>query len=375
VSVGVAVAGIGLAIGVAQATADDSPNPACPAVNAPNTLILAGGSPQTAALDTAFGGNLQVTLANTNGCPLTTTLAGVAVTFSAPASGASGAFAASGSNTLTAGTDASGMAAAAMFSANGIAGSYTILARSPYGSVSFAMTNSAAGIPAAITVVGRASQSATVSTRYKHPLEVKLRDASGTPLQGVSVTFSLGSGSSGSATAAGAGASFSDGTTQATATTDAAGHAVSPRFTAGTTAGSFVATAAVAGSARRINFRLRNVAGPPAAVTPGSGSSQATSLGGRFPVRLAVTVTDAHGNVVPGAIVTFAAPVEGPRGRFVIAARDLRARTVRATTGATGVAVAPPFTATATTGGYVVRASVAHVAPAAFALVNERPGS
>ena len=66
------------------------------------------------------------------------------------------------------------------------------------GSVSFAMTNSAAGIPAAIRVVGRASQSATVSTRYKHPLEVRLLDASGTPLQGVSVTFTLGAGGSGS---------------------------------------------------------------------------------------------------------------------------------------------------------------------------------
>lgn len=372
---GIAIAATGLAIGVAQATAADSPTPACPAVNAPNTLLLAGGSPQTSALHAAFGGNLQVTLANTNGCPLTTALAGVAVTFSAPASGASGAFAASGSNTLTVGTDASGIAAAAMFSANGIAGSYTIVARSPYGSVSFAMTNSAAGMPAEITAVGRARQWATVSTRYKHPLEVKLLEASGAPLQGVSVTFSLGSGSSGSATAAGAGASFSDGTTQATATTDAAGRAVSPRFTAGTTAGSFVATAAVAGSARRITFRLRNVAGQPAAVTPGAGSSQAITLGGRFSVRLAVTVTDAHGNVVPGAIVTFAAPVEGPRGRFVIGARGVRARTVRVVTGATGVAVAPPFTATSATGGYVVRASVPHAAPAAFALVNEQPGS
>jgi hypothetical protein len=375
VSVGVALAGIELAIGVAQANADDNPSPACPAVNAPNTLVLAGGSPQTAALDTAFGGNLQVTLANTNGCPLTTALAGVAVTFSAPASGASGAFAASGSNTLTVGTDASGMAAGAMFSANGIAGSYTILARSPYGSVSFAMTNSAGGIPAAIVVVGRASLSATVSTRYKRPLAVKLLDASGAPLPGVSVTFSLGSGTSGSVTAAGAGATFSDGTTQATATTDTAGHAVSPRFTAGTTSGSFVATAAVAASARRINFRLRNVAGQPAAVVPGVGSSQAAWLGERFPVRLAVTVTDAHGNVVPGAIVTFAAPIEGPRGRFVIGARGRRARTVRVTTGAAGVALAPPFTSTSATGGYVVRASVPHAAPAAFALVNERPGS
>ena len=86
-SVGVAVAGAGLASGVARATADSSPDPACPASNAPNTLILAGGSPQTAVLDTAFAANLQVALTNTNGCPLTTSLAGVPVTFSAPPPG------------------------------------------------------------------------------------------------------------------------------------------------------------------------------------------------------------------------------------------------------------------------------------------------
>ena len=62
---------------------------------------------------------LQVTLANTNGCPVTTAAAGVPVTFSAPASGASGTFAASGSNTVTVGSDASGMASGGMFSANG----------------------------------------------------------------------------------------------------------------------------------------------------------------------------------------------------------------------------------------------------------------
>jgi hypothetical protein len=231
--------------------------------------------------------------------------------------------------------------------------------------------------PAATTIVavGRTARSAAVATRYRRPLEVRVLDASGKPVQGVGVTFSLGAGTGGSATAAAAGATFNDGTTQATATTDAAGHATSPRFTAGTTAGSFVAIAAAEGGLARVSFTLRNVAGQPAALAPGVGSSQATAIGARFPVRLAVTVSDAHGNVVPGAIVTFSAPVEGPRGSFVIGARGLRARTVRVTTGATGVAVAPPFTATSATGGYVVRATVPHAAPAAFALVNERPGS
>ena len=106
------------------------------------------------ALHTAFGANLEVALANTNGCPLTSAVAGVPVTFSAPASGASGTFASSGSSSVTVGSDTSGMASGAMFSANGSAGSYTIVASSAYGSVSFAMTNTAAGMPAAMKVVG-----------------------------------------------------------------------------------------------------------------------------------------------------------------------------------------------------------------------------
>jgi hypothetical protein len=345
--------------------------------NAPNTLTLAGGSPQTAPLDSAFAGNLQVALANTNGCPLTTAVAGVPVTFSAPPSGASGVFAASGSNTLTVGADASGMAAAAMFSANGIAGSYSIIASSAVGSVSFAVTNSAAGIPAAMRVVGPASQSAMVAKRYSHPLEVRLLDASGAPVQGASVTFTLGAGGGGSggSGSGGAGASFSGGASQATATTTAAGIAISPRFEAGTAAGRFTATAALAesatprGSARAVSFALRNLAGTPRAVAAGAAASESAATGARFRIRLAVTVTDANANPVPDAIVTFSSPGQGPSGTFTRSGHS-RTRVVRIRTNAAGVAVAPVFAANRRPGGYVVKALVKHAGAAAFALVN-----
>jgi hypothetical protein len=379
-SVGLAIAGSGLVIGPARASADSVPNPACPASNAPTTLTLAGGSPQTAVLDAAFASSLQVALGNANGCPLTPPLAGVPVTFSAPASGASVRFAASGSNTLTVGSDASGMAEAAMFSANGIAGSYAIIAGSPYGSVSFALTNSAAGIPAAIRVVGRASQSATVATRYKHPLEVRLLDASGAPLQHASVTFTLGAGGAGSSpSGAGAGASFSGGASQGTVTTTAAGIATSPRFEAGTTAGRFTATAALTdgatprSSTRAVSFPLHNLAGAASTVTAGAAASESAATGAAFPVRLAVTVTDAHANPVSGALVTFSAPGRGPSGTFTRSHRR-RSRIVRITTNAAGVAVAPAYRANGHPGGYVVKASVKHAGAAAFALVNLSPG-
>jgi hypothetical protein len=83
-----------------------------------------------------------------------------------------------------------------------------------------------------------------------------------------------------------------------------------------------------------------------------------------------VTVTDAYGNPVSGAVVTFSAPARGPSGRFASGSRRVRDRT-----GAGGKAVAPAFHATSRPGGYVVRATTGTAAPAAFALVNEAPSS
>jgi protocatechuate 3,4-dioxygenase beta subunit len=117
-----------------------------------------------------------------------------------------------------------------------------------------------------------------------------------------------------------------------------------------------------------VSFSLRNVAGKPAAIAAGVAASEATPVGSRFPIRLAVTVTDANNNPVRGARVTFRAPAHGPRGHF-----GKRAHVARVATNAAGIAVAPGFTAGRVAGGYVVTASVAGAKrAAAFALVNER---
>jgi hypothetical protein len=117
---------------------------ACPSSNPPNQLTLVAGTPQTAQLGTAFATGLQVALANSDGCPVTSAAAGVPVTFTAPASGASGVFSTSAANTAVVGADASGTVAAPPFTANTVAGSYTVIASSQYGSVSFSLTNTAA---------------------------------------------------------------------------------------------------------------------------------------------------------------------------------------------------------------------------------------
>ncbi|HSZ14344.1 MAG TPA: hypothetical protein VK790_09950 [Solirubrobacteraceae bacterium] len=263
-----------------EAGAPPAGAPACPSSNPPSEMTLVAGTPQTALAGTAFATGLQVALVNSDGCPVTSGAAGISVTFSAPAAGASGVFSTSASSTVTVGADASGAVAAPPFTANGVAGSYTVTASSRYGWVSFSLTNAAAGVWCA--TLGR---------------------------------------------------------------------------------------------------RVPVSAGEPVKLTAGVGSTQSTPAGARFPIRLAVTVTDAEGNAVPGALVTFSAPAAGASGRFTVRSRDLRNRVqafhrrrLEVKADACGIAVAPAFTADDTRGGYVVEASVEHVRPATFALVNTQPG-
>jgi hypothetical protein len=464
---GLATAAAALVVGTSSAGAAAGE---CPSSNPPNTLTLVGGSGQTAQLGTIFQSNLQVALANTNGCPLTGKLAGVNVTFDAPSSGPSGFFAASGSDDATVGTDANGVATAPAFTANYTAGSYSVAAHSDYGTVELSLTNTASGVAASITASGAASQEATVNSQYGQPLQAQVRDANGKPVQGATVTFSIGTGPTGASAsflgggaqttattksdgvatspplvanaspgrftaaaatadlqtaatfnltnhaaastltairpiaqtatverqfaqplrarlldatgqpiegasvtftlpsaASGAGASFPGGSSQASALTNAGGQAISPPLTANATAGRFIATAAVTGIATTLSYRLENQAGKPATITPGAADGETTPAGTRFPIRLAVTVKDAHSNLVAGALVTFTAPAHGASGRFTT---HPRSRTVRVKTNAKGIAIAPAFTANDTPGGYVVTAT-ANGQRVGFALVND----
>jgi protocatechuate 3,4-dioxygenase beta subunit len=448
---------------------------ACPTSNKPNMLVLVGGSSQTAQLGKLFQTNLQVALANSNGCPLTGSLAGIAVDFVAPTTGASGTFASTASNEAVVGTDAQGVAVAPPFTANDIAGAYTVLAQASVGSTKLSLTNTSHGVASALVAAGPTDLSATVLDRYPDRLQATVLDVDGQPVQGATVTFALGTGSYGAgasfvggnaqateltdssgkavsppflannvagpftatasvagiseplayalrnvaakttiraatpvvlaarvarryrralqarvlggdgrpvegasvtftlgstdsaASASGAGATFVSGGNQATVPTDADGLATSPALRATSTAGRFRATATAVGVTGVVIFSLRNLPGPPAAVSAGVGASQSAQVSSRFPIRLAVTVKDASGNPVEGARVSFSAPARGPSGHF----RRGR-RTVSVLTNASGIAVAPAFTANRRAGGYAVVAHVVGSAQrAAFALVNE----
>lgn len=94
------------------------------------------GTPQTAAASSAFPTALVVVARDGAGDPVP----GVGVTFTAPASGASGTFA-GGSRTVLVTTDAAGLAVAPTFTANATVGDYAVEAAVASVSTSFVLTN------------------------------------------------------------------------------------------------------------------------------------------------------------------------------------------------------------------------------------------
>ncbi len=105
----------------------------------PHSIAAAGGTPQSAAVNTAFANPLTAVVKDASGNPLT----GVTVTFTAPASGAAGTF--SGQTAVTETTTSSGTATSPTFTANGTAGSYQVIATvaSIATPASFSLTNKA----------------------------------------------------------------------------------------------------------------------------------------------------------------------------------------------------------------------------------------
>jgi adhesin/invasin len=270
---------------------------ACPATNPPNELVLAGGSPQTAQLDTKFDATLQVALANTNGCTLTGQLAGVSVEFDAPSSGASGTFGSTDTASATVGTSAAGVASAPAFTANETAGSYTVEVHSAYGSATLELSNTAAGVAASIEAVGATSQAAKVSSLYGQPLQAQIRDGDGNPVAGATVTFAVQPGSYG------AGAAFLTGGDQASAVANSAGIATAPPLQANGSPGRFSATASTRDLSAVATYSLDNHAAEPT-LTAAAAAGQATA-GTRYPQPLTVRFLDETGMPIEGAPITF----------------------------------------------------------------------
>jgi len=168
-------------------------------------------------------------------------------------------------------------------------GTYTITASSPgYASAIFTVT-ATGGTPATMVIASGNNQSAPVTTNLKSPLKVKVKDAQGNPVAGVTVSFSDN----------GAGGTL----TPATATTDSTGVA-STTYTTGTKAGVIAITASTAGVAP-VSFKATVLAGAPASMLVFAGNNQTVKAGATTAKQLQVLVEDQYANVVKGAQVSY----------------------------------------------------------------------
>lgn len=309
---------------------------------AASVAVVSGGG-QSQVVGMAYAAPLVVVVrdAYANAVP------GVAVTFTAPASGASGTISAGGVAT----TDASGRAGVSVV-ANANAGGFAVAASATGVATpaSFTLTNTA-GAPAQLTLEEGDAQSVAVTETFPKKIRVAVRDASGNLVPAGVVGFVAPAPGAGVATAslsASAVATGVDGIAEVTAV-------------ANTVAGAYDVTVNAAGTTP-LTVKLTNQPGAAASVAPTPGSTpQAATVRAAFERPLSAIVSDAYGNAVPGVAVAFAAPAAAPNA-------SLSAAT--STTDATGKAEVTA-TAAAEVGGYSVIASVAGVTDtAAFVLSN-----
>ncbi len=324
---------------------------------APSQVVVTSGATQSATVGTIFTNPLSATIEDSHGNPVL--IAGTRVTFTAPASGASGIFF-NGTITDSATTNASGVATTTPFTADTVAGTYLVTASSVgLSSANFIETN-VAGAASQDVVTSGAGQNATVGAAFATSLSTTIEDSHGNPVLvgGTTVSFTApGSGASGS---------FANGTDTTIATTNGGGVATATTFTAGTTSGSYLVTASSAGSTSA-SVTETNVAGAASQVVVSSGTGQNATVGTAFSTSLGATIEDSHGNpvLIGGTAVTFTAPPNGASGTF---ANGTNATT--ATTNTSGAAVATAFTADSISGPYTVTAGLAGSTSASFNETN-----
>lgn len=208
-----------------------------------------GGTPQNATVSSAFATPLGVLVTDAYGNPSN----GVSVTFTAPVNGASAAFPPDGTvTTIVTGPDGIANANAV---ANSTPGSYQITAdfSGQTNQTVFNLTNAALPQPHGTSTSGD-GQGASPNAAFQCALQLKVTDAGGIAMSGVSIQFV--------APATGPSASLSDGInsgTQVTTTTDANG-LTSVAATANAIAGSYAISAGVAGSdAALASYTLTNL--------------------------------------------------------------------------------------------------------------------
>ena len=297
------------------------------------------GDGSSATVHSAFAVPLQVQLVDANGQPLS----GVAISFAAPASGATAAL--SGAVVTT---DAQGNAQV-LATASDKAGTYSVTVSAVGSSAPLVLnlTNTPDGVAAAAVDPASGTQSATLGDAFVNPLGVTLVDAYGNPVPGVGVTFSApGSGATATLPAV------------VTVTTDAQGHA-QIAATAGSVSGSYTVSAQVTGLATAVVWSLNNLNSGANILLSTGPTTQSTPVGSAF-ISLVVLVQDSLGGPVPGAEVDFAGPPSGAGASFAASL----------TADANGQVILP-ITANNLAGSYTVTATTpSGSTPLAFTLTN-----
>ena len=214
-------------------------------------------------------------------------VAGAAVTFTVL----------SGGGQVTSGltvTNAQGIATVGSWRLGPSAGAQTLAARVEANGVSnnpvvFTATG-LAGPPASMVAVSLTTQAAPAGANVGDPPSVIVRDAAGIPVSGQAVTFTV--------TAGGGSVVGSP------ATTDANGIATLSSWRLGPVSGLNTVTAS-ASNLPTVTFNATGTAGTAATVVAHTGNNQVALQGTPVPLAPTVRVTDANGNPVAGAVVTF----------------------------------------------------------------------
>ncbi len=314
------------------------------------SISVVSGTPQSATTGTSFGAPLKAQVVDASSSD---PIAGVTVTFTAPATGASATF--NSSNTTQAITDALGIATSPVPVANSMASTYSVIASAAGAptSAAFTLTNTPVASNT-ITVVSGTPQSVTVGTSFA-VLKAKVLDGSSNPIAGVTVTFT--------APASGASATF-NGSNSTQAITDSLGVATSTAPLANSSAGTYDVVASATGVPNTATFTLTNTAIASNTITVVSGTPQSVTVNTSFAV-LKAKVLDGSSNPIAGVTVTFTAPASGASATFN------GSNSTQAITDSLGVATSTAPLANSSAGTYDVVASATGVPnTATFTLTN-----
>ncbi len=261
-------------------------------VNAGTPTTIAANSvvTQSATAGSNVAAPPSVVVTDVNGTPVP----GVSVTFALTAGGGS----ITPASPATVVTNASGIATLTSWTLGTAAGANTLtatatgLSGSP---VTFNATGTV-GAPTQISAVSVTTQSTTISTAVAAPPSVKVADANGNGVSGVSVVFTVASGGGSTSPAS-----------PATVTTNASGIATLTSWTVGSTAGANTVTAASTGlTGSPITFTATGTAGAATTIAANSVTTQSTTAGSAVSAPPSVKVTDAGNNPVSGVTVNFA---------------------------------------------------------------------